>query len=183
MTMPRYAHSSTTLADGSVFVAGGEDLPGRTQVTAEVFNPSSNTWHLVGRMQLSLGRSHHTATLLQTGKVLVVGGCMNPYFGPFAEVYDPVSNSWSGTGDMSKLRYSGFTATPLKDGRVIVVGGTPDTLSFLQAAEVYDPRTNAWSDTDPLNAGRAFHSSTLLKDGRLLILGGENGYIPEFWKP
>jgi hypothetical protein len=71
----REGHIATLLHDGTVLVHGGQ-LRGTdsttTLSTAELFDPGTGTWALTGSSIYQ--RSFHTATLLQNGKVLVVGG-------------------------------------------------------------------------------------------------------------
>jgi hypothetical protein len=77
----------------------------------------------------------------------------------------------------------GETATFLPDiGRVLVVGGaniTDDasgpTLSYPRLIEMYNPTTGAFDSVADFASGgaRAFHTATLLQDGRVLIAGGE----------
>ena len=55
-----------------------------------------NTWY--GRTAMSTPRNRHTATLLQNGKVLVVGGYSGSTHLASAELFDPATNSWSGAG-------------------------------------------------------------------------------------
>lgn len=78
-------------------------------------------WDATGNMQAA--RTVHTATLLPSGKVLVVGG---RNVGPIrsAELYDPVSGTWHAAASMSTARV-GHTMTLLNDGRVLVVGAAP----------------------------------------------------------
>ena len=74
----------------------------------------------------------------------------------------------------------GHTATRLADGRVLVVGGltccvsTPGIISAfsIDTAEIYDPDTDQFTPTGSLASARAFHTATLLPDGRVLIAGG-----------
>ena len=54
--------------------------------SAEVYDPSANTWTNV--VSLNFARYQHTATLLPSGKVLVAGGYGYGYLAS-AEVYDP----------------------------------------------------------------------------------------------
>jgi hypothetical protein len=58
----------------------------------------------------------------------------------------------------------------LADGRVLVTGGTVAQPSG--AADLYDPQTSTFTSAARMRSGRAAHSSTLLKDGRVLIAGG-----------
>lgn len=70
----RFDHTATLLTNGMVLVAGGVNgafvIP--ALATAELYNPATNTWSATG--SLANARYLHTATLLSTGKVLVVGG-------------------------------------------------------------------------------------------------------------
>ncbi|WP_437680281.1 kelch repeat-containing protein [Sorangium sp. So ce131] len=70
----RNEHSMTLLPDGTVLVVGGADFAGRTlqPYSVEAFDPSSSAWATVDSMLNA--RFTHTATLLDDGGVLVVGG-------------------------------------------------------------------------------------------------------------
>jgi hypothetical protein len=79
------------------------------------------SWTAAGSM--STERSHHTATLLPNGKVLVAGGSSNSLsMLNSAELYDPGTSTWLTTGSMGAARVS-HTATLLNDGKVLVAGG------------------------------------------------------------
>src|SRR4051794_35600591 len=62
----------TTLRDGRVLAAGGNDAVVGSLRVAEVYNPASGTWRATGSMNTAHGG--HTATLLPDGEVLVAGG-------------------------------------------------------------------------------------------------------------
>lgn len=124
------------------------------------------------------GRQIHTATTLADGRVLVVGGFGNKD-NPLASavVYDPKSNAFSPTGSLATPR--GFqTSTLLADGRVLVTGGGPAAWvnddPYLATAELYDPATGVFSPTASMIVARENHTATRLKDGRVLIAGGND---------
>jgi Galactose oxidase, central domain/Kelch motif len=124
---------------------------------------------------MSVPRMGQTTTLLQDGRVLVTGGdSQSPSAEASAELYSPATNTWTAAASMSAARMY-HTATLLLDGRVLVAGGcgsgTPCD-AVLSSAEIYDPRTALWSTTAPLASPRLFHTATLLRDGRVLVLGG-----------
>ena len=58
--------------------------------------------------------------------------------------------------------------------RVLLAGGSVGA-SLVTFAQVYDCRTGAFSLTGSLPEGRAYHSATLLRNGKVLIAGGYNG--------
>lgn len=135
-------------------------------------------WSATGSM--SVARYSHTAILLNSGKVLVVGGAPA---GP--ELYDPSTGTWTNTGTMSLPARGFHTATLLNDGRVLVAGGTyvfPD-YSETATAEVYNPSTGTWTNTGSMSRPRAFHTATLLSDGRVLVAGGEFTQTAEVYDP
>ena len=88
-------------------------LLGTASLSAQVIRPN---WTYTG--SLNVARQAHTATLLQTGKVLVVGGWDGTGATRSAELYDPATGSWSMTGSLSLAR-DFFTATLLQNGKEI----------------------------------------------------------------
>src|SRR4051812_22969279 len=69
----RLYHASVTLRDGRVLVAGGiQTIATRPVMTAEVFDPGTNTWTPTERLNAS--RMGDGAVVLRDGRVLLVGG-------------------------------------------------------------------------------------------------------------
>jgi hypothetical protein len=138
---------------------------------------------------MAVPRAFQTATLLPSGKVLVVGGRgLLALSAPWelagnaissAELYDPRTRRWNSAGTLSAPRF-GHTATLLTNGKVFVVGGNstlpsaefPVGADSLSSAELYDPQTNRWSQAATMRTPRAFQTATLLADGRVLVAGG-----------
>jgi len=78
-------------------------------------------------------RDRHLATLLQDGRVLVVGGEDDQHkVLATAELYDPSTGSFSLTGSMAEERQAQYsTATLLLDGRVLMAGARGSVSSEL----------------------------------------------------
>ncbi len=128
------------------------------------------------------GRQIHTATPLDDGCVLFVGGyALGDGALASAALYDPKTNAFSPTGSLATARGL-HTATRLLDGRVLIAGGGPTAWNnngvFLTSAELYDPTTGTFSPTGSMATPREGHTATLLTDGRVLIAGGsdQNGH-------
>ena len=179
LQVARCGGTATLLTSGKVLVVGGSnggDCTGDTVATlgtAELYDPVTGSWTVTG--SLKQPRTNHTATLLPSGLVLVVGGQVaSP--GHFqtistAELYDPVSGSWSSTGTPTAQRVY-HTATLLQNGKVLVAGGCCAASGAPASAELYDPSTGTWSGTGNLVAGRFWHTATLLRNGKVLVAGG-----------
>ena len=114
---------------------------------------------------MSSRRISHTATLLNDGTVLILGG--NRSSGT-PEIFDPSTNKFTPIAKGLGTRH-GHTATLLQDGTVLLVSGACAD----RTAEIYDPSTGIYSNTTgDLSQGRRDHSATLLNSGKVLISGG-----------
>jgi len=172
--------AATLLRDGKVLVTGGAGRNGTS--SAELYDAHKDTWTKTGSM--SINRWFHTATLLTSGKILVEEGAGYPFSTDSrnrasAELYDPAVGKWTRTASVGKDRNS-HTATLLPNGKVLIVGGDPfgDQGGILPgggrlvSTELYDPITETWRAWANMNASRALHTTTLLLNGRLLVVGG-----------
>jgi PKD repeat protein len=121
------------------------------------------------------------ATLLHTGKVLIVAGSENDasnnskgsesYRNAVWDPSDPTANGIA----VQEIEYDVFcsgTAT-LPDGRALVVGGTSD-YSFKgdNRASFFDPATNEFAQSQNMVNGRWYATATTLGDGRIMTFSG-----------
>ncbi len=181
MNVARSSHTATFLPNGDVLVAGGIGSGGTALNSLEIYDPTANTWTTLGAT-LSNARYNHTATLLQDGRVLICGG------------QDQTGNVWAscdaynsatgvlatGVATLNQARAL-HTAVLLKDGRVWFAGGwnpapgNAATNYYLPTTELFDPASNTVASSAYLLEARAYHSATVMGDGRVTVTGGYNG--------
>jgi N-acetylneuraminic acid mutarotase len=168
--------SPGTSAFGSNGVLTTFLMSGTTKLARVLFiAPGADVW--LPAMQMNVPRTYHAAVTLVNGQVLVSGGVgPNNAVYTSAELYDPTANSWSYTGSLNAARYL-HTSTLLASGKVLVAAGYGSTGSPppLSSAELYDPAAGGWSSAGSLSTARIEHTATLLPNGLVLVVGGQDG--------
>ena len=168
--------TATELADGNVLVVGGRNDADLPLKSAELYVPNASGGNWIPEPDPAIARMAHTATRLNNGNVLVVGGSTSGA----AELYHPAVGStpsrWTSAGSLAVPR-SNHVATLLPCGTVVITGGIDSAGQVVGVAEAYDPDTNTWSEASPAtyNSPRLFHTSTLTDDGQVLLFGGDAG--------
>lgn len=154
-------NTTTLLPDGKVLAAGGAN--GKYPVnSAEIYDPTANTWTLTGNM-LS-GRYAHTAALLPDSTVVVAGGvgqsisCGKDCTGyiPFSkvEIFNETAGTFTATAPLSQALGYHFM-TLLTTGRALENGGIGTTAVCCvveSTASFYTPLTLTFSASS-LNFG------------------------------
>lgn len=179
MNMFRSHHTANLLANGQVLVVGGYAYPpatDRSEVdwkrdTAEIFDPGTNTFYLVGRKNYD--RVNHSVTLLPNGRALILGGLGEDAY-TSAEIFDPATGSFSLTRNLVVGRRN-TDIVLLQDGTVFIRGGFGDRSS--RSAEFFDPVSGQFEPIPALDGIpiRYNHVAILLASGDVLTTGGTSG--------
>ena len=199
----RAAHTATLLKDGRVLVAGGSDHVGSKSHT-EIYDPQTRRWIRSDTIDnwrnasgMNISRSDHSATLLENGNVLVVGGRTRLAsdniggiggvgFVSKSEIYNINQGEWTFANEVNEAR-AGHVAI-LANGRVFIFGGIATVLTdeldprgdklralvYRDTVEEFDPVTNQWKIRGKMLVPRWKHTATLLENGKILIVGGQN---------
>jgi Putative Ig domain/Galactose oxidase, central domain len=164
--------TATLLPGGTVLVAGGANDQGPAAVAqAEIYNPASGTF-TTATAHLIDPRTNHTATLLNDGTVLLVGGQNFANYLATAEIYDPTQVTFAITAGSLITPRASHTATLLADGTVLIAGGFSTGNAVLASAELYDPVAKTFTSVGNMHVARSNHTATLLANGKVLIAGG-----------
>ena len=113
---------------------------------------------------------------LRPGRVLVSGGfsTATPY--RYAELFDPVSETFRPVNAPVREVLSQQVAVLHIDGSVLLMGGETYTAEGLvPRAEVwrFDAGSDTFSARPPLARGRTLAAAVALRDGRVLLFGGQ----------
>ena len=123
-----------------------------------------------------------SASLLPTGKVLIVAGSENDAKNSSkqseetyrAAIWDPSGTDKSSIA-VQNLTYDVFCSgtAALADGRSLVVGGTSDySFTGESRASIFNPSTGKFAQTQNMMDGRWYATATTLGDGRVMAMSG-----------
>jgi len=178
---PAILESATLLADGRVLLTGAVNIcyeplcrdPGASW--AELFDPATGTFSLAGEMKW--WNTVYSATLLPNGKVLFVGTDLYNGIPSAAEVFDPADATFTAI-DRPSPSPSYSAATLLADGTVLISGrlitGSLIATDPRNLAQFYTPASGTFTPAVDMAAAG---TSTLLRDGSVLIAGGSSATL------
>jgi len=175
LVQDRTLYSATLLSTGKILVAGGRDpatsYMGPRLKSAELYNSASGTWSSTGSMKYA--RGDHSAALLKSGKVLVVGGTgwMGTVPVPVTEIYDPAKGTWSDSGKLLEELPSCHSVT-LNSGHVLAI--PHGNLGYSSKTQLYTPTSGLWAYSASHQFPSGGFSATLIKSGMVLLTGGNS---------
>lgn len=177
---PGLSLSSSGVLSGKPTTTGGfpitvmvQDSAGQN-ATPENFTVqvTSHGFAMTGSMHSQ--RISHTATLLNDGTVLIVGG-QDTTGTPVAstEIYAPASGTFVVSGALATPRYSHSSAL-LGTGKILVAGGDDISGNAIASAELYDPASKTFTALANMVSARDSFTATVLANGKVLLAGGGN---------
>ncbi|MBN1774462.1 MAG: DUF4215 domain-containing protein [Deltaproteobacteria bacterium] len=166
LSLPDYSAAACYMDSTGIYVSYKDATSGEARI---VLPGAGVTWSSADPM--TTARQDHTATLLDDGTVLVVGGYDGGTFLTSAERYDPATNRWTPAGNMTRGRAM-HVAALLNSGSVLIAGGSSPYPTFIASAELHDPLAGSWSGTDSMAEDRGYSPAIFLHDGRLFVMGG-----------
>jgi hypothetical protein len=175
LAVPRHEHAAV-LAIGTAVVIGGYGTDGKPLASIEALFSDGRgdpvNWSVIASLQFP--RAMATATILQDGSILVVGGAGDAEGSPRgdAEAYNPITRTTTVFPLFDARR--GHTATLLPDGRVLITGGVGSDGKPLASVELFVPGVGFVSER-PLSRPRREHEAMPLCDGTVLVVGGAPG--------
>ncbi|HEY8054591.1 MAG TPA: choice-of-anchor D domain-containing protein [Terriglobales bacterium] len=171
MQQARALATATLLPDGTVLVAGGRNN-GQALSSAEIFDPSTSTFHPTGSM--TTARAGATAQPLPDGRILVIGG--EPIGAPLTtDIYDPAKDTFA-AGPSLTTSMDATVSALLPDGRIFITGiagGAGCGAGGCSApVEIYDPASGQLAADGALQLARSGETATALDNGKVLIFNG-----------
>jgi hypothetical protein len=173
--------TATTLTNGTVLVSGEGVDHGPNE--AVLYSPVPDTWTAPGPMPTAVTPGDATATLLQDGRVLIVGGIEDVIVLSSVALYDPTTKTWSAAASLPEPRTL-HAAALLANGQVLIVGGQTDSTSPVPLhAELYDPAANTWTDAGAMIAPSVLSTATRLANGKVFVVDGDALGTTEIYDP
>ena len=168
------SNALTPMTDGRILSVNTASLQ------SEIFTPGPDSFSPAAPPNVARLNGIAVTGLLD-GRVLITGGAVPP--GTVAEAYSPQLDRFVALTSQQIAAglgaYANQTGTRLQDGRVLLVGGNNSPF-----AQLFDPASNTFSATGGLLNGRGVFggsirtfTSTLLGDGRVLVVGGCDGTL------
>ncbi|MCI0355070.1 MAG: choice-of-anchor D domain-containing protein, partial [Acidobacteria bacterium] len=168
MNAARWYPSTTTLPNGDAIVISGDIDVGIRNLLPQVWQTASGTWRDLTGAQLAIPLYPY-AYVAPNGKIFIAG------WNPTSRYLDT-----SGTGAWTTVANSSFgfrqygTSVMYEPGKVMILGGADPPTATAEVIDLGAP-TPTWRNVAPMSSPRQQPNSTLLPDGKVLVIGGSRG--------
>jgi hypothetical protein len=136
-------------------------------------------WTPVQQWPYLAGHAH----LLPNGNVMFWPTYSN---GDNPQIWDPIANT---TTPATKAGYDIFCTghSFLPNGQLFVTGGDNGSGFGIPNASIYDPGSGTWTQLPTMNGGRWYPTNTVLANGDVLVVTGQNetgayNTLPQVWQ-
>ncbi len=133
---------------------------------------------------MSTAHSHHTATLLPDGKVLVAGNRGAEWNGSnVTELYDPATNAWARGPNLNRARFDQAAILSKASELLLIGGGNDDRNSEMaQSTDIFFLEKRAWVGGPPLKMPYFAPNAVTLPNGTILATS-DNWYDTSIFSP
>jgi hypothetical protein len=163
-------HPTAVSYRGRVYVHGGYTAPGGLEDPTGAllrYDPERNRWR---RLRSSLAPRAAHAVAVIGDRLYAAGGANDSGSLRSLEVYDFRGGRWSSGPDFPGPARNHTTGVA-SGGHFYVLAGR-DSGNYA-VAERYDPKRREWETLPPLRTPRGGIASVRLRDGRIVVFGGE----------
>ena len=170
MNLARRLMTPVLLKKGKVLFAGGTGPNNTATNTAETFDQTTGAFTPTSGNLISV-RSNYGIVALNTGKAIIAGGTGLTN----AELYDDTTNTFSTVTPPVGIAEQ-TVGVLLGNGKAFFCGGIVSGTTTDQSL-IYDPAANQFNGPFGLvtmTTPRKNHTATLLPNGKVLIVGGQN---------
>jgi hypothetical protein len=169
-------------ADSNIIVVSGLNTDSTTTRVCEMYDRKSRTWKEIGSLQI--GRHDHSVALLDSDKILVVGGYAEVNYGAItaeAEIFNIRTGKSKVVQDFPVKISGGITVESKvwKKGKHLFLGGRTGGGGAYRLSGVYsfDNLSNQWKYEGEMPiASHGFGVCTLLDNQATLSVGGGRSY-------
>ncbi len=132
-------------------------------------DPSTSAlWEPAGA--LAQARSHHSATSLSDGSVLITGGTRGATALESAELWNAATGRWALAKNMRTARWN-HAGVRIADDRILLMGGTNG--GVLESVEAYAGNSREFSNLAPMTEARSeLAAEHLPSSDEVLVMGG-----------
>ncbi|CAF4341716.1 unnamed protein product [Rotaria socialis] len=176
-----YAQRSAIVGESQLVLIGGVNTIAVTS-RAQVFSIGSPSAFAFAINTMSVGLVWHTATPLQNTSdlVLITGGTDGVSYYGIVSLYQGSSHAFipltPGVSLPTARVYHTGTYVPHPINQVLIAGGSTNSATYLNTFALFDVDTLQFvTITTTMLSPRGWHTSTLLPNGKILIIGGYDG--------